>query len=247
EVRRLLDEVDAALRRMDDGSYGLCDACHDPIEPERLLADPLTRLCLGDLTVDQQHALEDDLQLASQIQKGLLPSRDYKVDGWEIAYYYEPAGLVSGDYCDLISKPDQSLYFIVGDVSGKGVAASMLMAHLQAMFRTLTSINLPLGQLLERASRVFCESTLPTHYATLFCGKATSDGELEVCNAGHLPALLVRAGEVVRIDSGGLPVGIFSNASFPVSTVTIRPAETIFLYTDGLTEARNRDGEEYGI
>src|SRR5262244_583386 len=148
EVRRLLDEVDAALRRMDDGSYGLCDACHDPIEPERLLADPLTRLCLGDLTVDQQHALEDDLQLASQIQKGLLPSRDYKVDGWEIAYYYEPAGLVSGDYCDLISKPDQSLYFIVGDVSGKGVAASMLMAHLQAMFRTLTSINLPLGQLL---------------------------------------------------------------------------------------------------
>src|SRR5438876_894777 len=83
---------------------------------------------------------------------------------------------------------------LLGDVSGKGVAASMLMAHLQAMFRTLVSTKLPLDQIPERASRVFCESTLPTHYATLVCGKASPNGELEISNAGHLPPLLVHQG-----------------------------------------------------
>ena len=248
ELRRLLSEVDAALRRMDNGTYGLCDACHDPIETDRLLADPLTRLCLGDLTNDQQRALEDDLQLAAQIQKGLLPSREYSVvAGWEVAYYYEPAGLVSGDYCDLISAPDNSLYFILGDVSGKGVAASMLMAHLQAMFRTLTSINLPLDQLLERASRLFCESTLPTHYVTLICGKAGASGDVQICNAGHLPALLVREGEVSRIESKGLPLGVFCSERFTIDEASLGRAETIFLFSDGLSETRDALGNEYGI
>lgn len=247
ELLRLLKEVDAALRRMDVGTYGLCDVCHDPIETDRLIADPLTRLCLGDLTNDQQRALEDDLQLAAQIQKGLLPSRDYTVDGWEVAYYYEPASLVSGDYCDLISASDNSLYFILGDVSGKGVAASMLMAHLQAMFRTLTSINLPLDQLLERVSRVFCESTLPTHYATLVCGKAAVSGDVQICNAGHLPALLVRGGEVSHIESKDLPVGVFCSERFTIDKASLGRAETIFLFTDGLSETRDAAGNEYGI
>ena len=136
-------------------------------KPERLIANPLTRLCLDHLSPKEQRALEDDLELAARIQTGLLPQPSQKIDGWEIAYHYQPAGIVSGDYCDLISSDDQSLLFVLGDVSGKGVAASMLMAHLQAMFRTLISINLPLEEIVERASRVFCESTLPTHYATL--------------------------------------------------------------------------------
>src|SRR6267142_5819422 len=142
ELTRLLEEVDAALHRMDIGVYGLCEVCHDPVETERLLADPLTRFCLGDLTPHEQRALEDDLQLAAEIQTGLLPKHDKKVDGWEVAYYYRPAGVVSGDYCDFIDGDNQSLHFVLGDVSGKGVAASMLMAHLHAMFRTLISINL---------------------------------------------------------------------------------------------------------
>ena len=162
EVTRLLREVDAALQGMEDGTYGLCDVCHDPVETERLLANPLARLCLDHLTPTEQRALEDDLALAAQIQTGLLPQPSQKIDGWEVAFHYQPAGLVSGDYCDLISSDDDSLHFVLGDVSGKGVAASMLMANLQAMFRTLISTKLPLDQILERASRVFCESTLPT-------------------------------------------------------------------------------------
>src|SRR4029453_19192206 len=98
--------------------------------------------------------------------------------------------------------------------SGKGVAASMLMAHLHAMFRTLISINLPLEQMVERASRVFCESTLPTQYATLVYGRATTKGEVQICNAGHLPPLLFQQGAVRRIDATGLPVGVFCSESF---------------------------------
>jgi phosphoserine phosphatase RsbU/P len=247
ELRRLLAEVDAALWRMEEGSYGICEVCHDGVETERLIADPLTRFCLDHLTPPQQRALEDDLELASQIQRGLLPHWDFKVDGWEIAYFYQPAGLVSGDYCDLITADNQSLYFILGDVSGKGVAASMLMAHLHALFRTLTSINLPLDQLLERASRVFCESTLPTHYATLVFGKANTSGQLEICNAGHLPALLVQERKVDRIEATGLPVGVFSSEHFLVDRLQMQKSETIFLYTDGVSESRDLLGNEYGI
>lgn len=246
ELAMLLQEVDAALDRMDRGVYGLCEVCHDPVETERLLADPLQRFCLGDLTLSQQRALEQDLALASQIQTGLLPVPNQKIDGWDIAYHYQPAGPVSGDYCDLINSEDKTVHFVLGDVSGKGVAASMLMAHLQAMFRTLVSINLPLDQMVERASRVFCESTLPTQYATLVCGRANGTGDIELCNAGHLPPLLIQDGKVSRIAATGLPVGIFSSESFSVSKVHLDEGDTLFLYTDGLSECVDGAGNEYG-
>src|SRR4051812_4905978 len=107
EVSRLLHEVDSALRRMEDGTFGLCEACHDPIESDRLMADPLIRFCLGDLSPSEQRALEDDLQLASSIQSELLPEPSLRIDGWEVAFHYQPAGVVSGDYCDLITSADQ--------------------------------------------------------------------------------------------------------------------------------------------
>ena len=246
ELTRLLEEVDAALHRMDVGTYGLCEVCHDPIETERLLADPLTRFCLGDLTPGEQRALEEDLELAARIQLGLLPQPSQKIDGWEVCYHYQPAGAVSGDYCDLIKGADESLQFFLGDVSGKGVAASMLMAHLNAMFRTLISIDLPLEQIVGRASRVFCESTLPTQYATLVCGRANTTGEVEVCNAGHLPPLLIQKGGVTSIAATGLPLGVFCSESFSVSRVQMSKGDTLFLYTDGFSESLDGAGNEYG-
>lgn len=247
EVTRLLREVDDALQRMDDGTYGICDFCHDPVETERLIANPLTRLCIDHLSPNEQRALEDDLALAARIQSGLLPQPSQKIDGWEIAYHYQPAGIVSGDYCDVISDGQQNVLFVLGDVSGKGVAASMLMAHLQAMFRTLISVGLPLEQMIERASRVFCESTLPTHYATLVCGKTDPSGLVEICNAGHLPPLLVQQGSVRQIAATGLPVGIFCNEHFTVSRAQLQKGDTLLLYTDGFSEARDGLGTEYGI
>ncbi len=125
----LLREVDSALERMAKGSYGLCEECHETIEQDRLLADPLVRYCLDHLTESQRAALQHDLDLASQVQRNLLPQVNLQAGGWDTSYYYAPLGPVSGDYCDLIPS-DGQLFFVLGDVSGKGVAASMLISSL---------------------------------------------------------------------------------------------------------------------
>jgi phosphoserine phosphatase RsbU/P len=247
EVTRLLQEVDAALGRLETGAFGLCETCHDPIEADRLLADPLTRFCLDHLTASEQRALEQDLDLASRIQRELLPKTDPRLDGWEIAYHYQPAGPVSGDYCDLIRGREGELYFAVGDVAGKGVAAAMLMSHLSAMLRTLISVGLPLATLMERASRVFCESTLPSHYATLVCGCASPSGEVEICNAGHPPPLVLRDNGITAIDATGLPIGMFSSEQFAAHAFRLEPGESVLLYSDGLIEAQGATGLEYGV
>jgi sigma-B regulation protein RsbU (phosphoserine phosphatase) len=247
EILRLMEEVDSALKRMDRGVYGLCEVCNEPVETELLMADPLTRFCLGDLTPNQQQALEDDLQLAARIQSGLLPPQNKHLNGWEVAYHYQPAGVVSGDYCDFIDGDNRSIHFILGDVSGKGVGASMLMAHLHAVFRTLIPIKLPLGQMVEQVSRVFCESTLPTQYATLVCGRAASDGNVEICNAGHPPPLLVQRDKVSRMEATGLPVGIFCSERFQVTNIHMEKNDVLFLYTDGLSETTDNLGDEFGL
>lgn len=245
-VEALIREVDAALARMDAGTYGLCEVCRGPIEPERLIGDPLARFCLDHLTPPQQRALENDLELAARIQKGLLPAAALNHPVWETAYHYAPAGLVSGDYCDLVPAPNGDLYFILGDVAGKGVAASMLMVHLQAMFRTMIPLGLPLRDLVEHASRVFCQSVLPTHYATLVCGRAGGSGEIEICNAGHPPPLLISKREIVEIGATGLPLGAFCETQFATTRLRFEPGQAMLLYTDGLSEARDPGGAMYG-
>jgi sigma-B regulation protein RsbU (phosphoserine phosphatase) len=250
DVARLLEEVDAALQRMDIGTFGLCESCGDTVEAERLLADPLTRFCLDHLTSREQRALQEDLDLAARIQRELLPKLDARpggINGWDIAYHYQAAGPVSGDYCDLIQGDGGETYFLVGDVAGHGVAAALLMSHLSATLRTLISLGLPLSQLMARASRIFCESTLPTQYATLVCVRASASGEIEICNAGHPPPLVIRANRIARVESTGLPIGMFCTESFTSEIVSLVPGETLLLYTDGLLETQNASGVEYGI
>ncbi len=245
EIVRLLHEVDAAVERMAQGNYGLCEVCRDPIEPDRLMADPLTRVCIDHLSAPQRRELEDDLGLARQIQTALLPDRGFAVEGWETHYYYEPAGLISGDYCDLIAGAG-GLFFLSGDVSGKGVAAALLMSHLHAICRTLFSVGTSVPRFVELANRLFCESTMSSHYATLVCGLASSSGEVEICNAGHCPPLVLRHGETERVAASGLPIGLFSNARFSSQRIQLNPHDSLFLYTDGLTESCDRAEQEYG-
>ncbi|MHC4932689.1 MAG: PP2C family protein-serine/threonine phosphatase [Planctomycetota bacterium] len=249
DLTRLLQEVDRALGRMDAGSFGQCEICREDVAEENLVANPLIRYCLCELSHEQQRALENDLGLASRIQAALLPDQDLRAAGWEAHYRYRPAGPVSGDYCDLLTaeEGDGDLLFVVGDVSGKGVAASLVMAHLNASFRSLAGLDLPVQELLTRTNRLLLESTIASHYATLVCGRARASGEVEMSNAGHLPALVVRRGRVDRIESVGLPVGMFTGQSYEVKLVRLDPGDTLFLCTDGLTEARNADEQDYGV
>jgi len=245
-LKQLLQTVDEALARLDAGTFGLCEVCHDTIEADRLLCNPLLQFCLDHLSTEEQRALERDLVLAAGIQRGLLPREDWSAGNWTARYHYAPANQVSGDYFDLI-EGDDSFLFLLGDVAGKGVAASMLMSHLHATFRTLAGQNLPLKDLMANANRLFCESTTAGQYATLVVGRAWHDGKIEYASAGHLPLLHVAEGGISSRRATGVPLGMFCTTEFPVCNLQLAPGDSLFLYTDGLTEIFNAKGDEYGL
>jgi sigma-B regulation protein RsbU (phosphoserine phosphatase) len=245
---KLMTEVDKALNKIENGTYGVCELCSDLIEEDYLQRDPLARICFSHFSEEQKASFEKDLELAHHIQNKLLPSRHLNCAGWEISHHYEPLGPVSGDFCDVIVPENEKkdLFFIFGDVSGKGVSAALLMSHLNAIFRSLVDSNIPINKLVEQANRLFNKSTLSTHFATLVCGRASASGEVEICNAGHCRPLLKNSTGITPINSTGLPVGIFYNGEYTVEKFQMKPGETLLLYTDGLTEAKDAAKNEYG-
>ena len=239
EVVNILEDVDAALIRMNNGTYGRCEVCGDPIEIDSLETDPFVKFCLEHMNYEQQRDLEEDLKLAMKIQRKLLPPTDIKVPGWDISYHYEPANIVSGDYCDIIT-PEENRdhhYLIMGDVSGKGVGASMLMTHLHAMFHSLIPLNLKSNEIMERVNRQLCESTSSSQFATLFLADAFDDGKVEVTNAGHCPPILFSNGSYKELATNGIPMGVMCGYCYKSSLVEMRPGDVLFIYTDGLSEA----------
>lgn len=249
ELDSLLHQVDAALERLESGAFGICNTCHEAIEADRLQKDPLLEYCIDHLTAGDRRRLQQDLELAARIQGGLLPKPGVSGAGWEVQYRYRPAGPVSGDYCDVLvpGADPSSLVFVVADVAGKGVAASLLMAHLSAAFRTLADSGLAVPELVARLNRVFCESIPSTHYATLVCGRAGADGAVELCNAGHPTALWLTGSDVRTVPVTGVPVGMFCSSTYTSEKLKVQRGDSIVLHTDGLTEARGRDGAEYGV
>lgn len=253
DLVRLLNRVDDALSRLDGGSYGLCEVCGTNVTDEDLAANPLASYCFCELTPERQRALEHDLELAWRVQAALLPEPQLRVSGWQAHYRYLPYGPVSGDYCDLIAKPSASgaVYFMLGDVSGKGVAASLLMAHLNAAFRAFVPAEPAPVELVKRANDLLIASTLPSHFATLVCGLAAADGAVEIVNAGHCPPMVLRSGGAVEVVAArGIPLGLKSSSSaerYSSERLHLAQGDTLFLYTDGLTEAENAHTGDYGV
>ena len=247
QVTELITEVDRAIERIDTGHFGECTVCHDSVEADRLMHDPLISVCLGCLSPQQQRALEYDLRLAAQIHNGLLPAPNLAIPGWEVAYHYKPAGVIGGDYFDVVGDGKGGTYFLIADVAGKGVSAAMLTANLRAVFRALIPLGLEVKQLLTHANRLFCESKLPMQYATVIFGHASSAGNLQVVNAGHLPALLVHRDEIELLESNCVPLGMFTDQQFEATTHRLELGDTLVLFTDGVSEAQDASGAEYGV
>src|SRR6266436_5261667 len=247
QLHSLLREVKAAIERLGQAdSYGVCQVCHDLIGQPAMNADPLAQSCLRCLTPEQLEELQQDLDRAWLVQGDLLPKQGLKFNGWEVSYHYEPAGRLSGDYCDLVSTDTGDLYFLIGDVSGKGVAASLLMSRLHAIFRSLIEVGMGVSELVERANHLFADKTMSPYYATLVCGKAAPSGVVDICNAGHPAPLLVHDELVTSIAATGLPVGMFCQERYTSTQVKVGKGDRLLLYTDGLSEARNSYDDEYG-
>lgn len=122
----------------------------------------------------------------------------------------------------------------------------MLMAHLNAMFRSLSGFRMPVCQMMERANRLFCESTLASHFATLVCLRAHPSGEVEISNAGHSRVALVCDGELSMLEPDDLPLGMFATARYTSRDDRLKAGDSILIYSDGLSEAQDPRGAEYG-
>lgn len=244
----LIERVDDALRRMDEGCYGECCRCDGTVERERLLRDPLVTVCLECLTDKEARALERDLAAAAAVQQALLPCEETAGAGWTVRYRYLPHGPVGGDHCDVIpfARADGSMVVTLGDVSGKGISASLVAAQLHPVVRGLASRDGGPAEWIPTLNHLLLETTLPSFYVTLTLALLKPDGRVEMVNAGHNPARVVRPRGVTAIGATGLPLGLFRDAAYEVERFDLAPGDLLVLHTDGLTEATDRQGEPFG-
>jgi sigma-B regulation protein RsbU (phosphoserine phosphatase) len=245
-VAGLLAEVDAALDRLAGPDFGACARCDGHVEPDRLRTNPLTTVCLDCLSEGERRALERDLELASRVQASLLPPRDFAAGDWSGHFLYQPLGAVSGDYVDVLapSSPHDELLVMVGDVSGKGFAAALLMSHLHAVFRATAGSCLV--EMVERANRLLCAASPTNSFATLVAARLQPDGEVELCTAGHTSPLVVAASGITELPADSMPIGLFCDAPFATRRLRLSPGDALVLFTDGLTESTRADGVELG-
>lgn len=198
----------------------------------------------------ERRRLEEELALARRIQVALLPSKLPEIAGWELHGGNIPSRGVSGDYYEVVERLDgREVVLMVADVSGKGMAASLLTVSLQALSMGPVEDGLPPDEICARLSRLLYRRTPPEKYATAFLGVLEpATGRLRYTNAGHNPPLVLRAaGTAEELAPTGVPLGLLPVAPYKAGEVTLSPGDTLVLYTDGLAEAMDPDGEEYGL
>jgi serine phosphatase RsbU (regulator of sigma subunit) len=195
-----------------------------------------------------QQLLERDLEQAAEIQSVLLPAGAPDLPGVELAGENSACRGVGGDYYDFLPYPDGRVALILGDVSGKGIPAALLMASLQARIQTLSAEPFEPQRILARLNRALAEFSPENRFISLFfCLLDPATGEISYSNAGHNPPVLIRAdGSVELLEAGGMVLGIFPEAEYEGRLAHLAPGDLLALYSDGLTEARSPGDEEFG-
>ncbi|MGA9996551.1 MAG: GAF domain-containing SpoIIE family protein phosphatase [Pyrinomonadaceae bacterium] len=196
----------------------------------------------------EKKRLEGQLEVARQVQLELLPASDPQLEGFDICAYNFPTEEVSGDYYDWVSIYQDQIGLVIADVSGKGVPAALLMAFLRASLRAATHIGYSPHISMAKVNYLLWESIERNQFVTAFYGVLdASNRTLAYANAGHNWPILIDADGTTRfIDRGGVPLGMFRDTRYYEYYLAIEPGQTLVLYTDGLTEANNAAGEEYG-
>ena len=191
--------------------------------------------------------VQEELRLAYEIQTNLLPKEAPQLCGYDIAGKNTPAKEVGGDYFDFLAVEEHRLAFCLGDVSGKGLPAAMLMANLQAAVRSQAMAGTSLTSCLERANALLFRNTSPEKFATLFFGCLDAASHiLHYCNAGHNhPFLIKNEKKTLRLSAGGLALGCFESFPFEESRVALNPGDELIVFSDGISEAVNGAGAEF--
>ena len=196
----------------------------------------------------QQERLERELQLAMEIQQRFQPTAPPVVTGYEFQGISFPCYEIGGDYYDFIQREDGRLVIALGDVSGKGTAAALLMSSLHASIHAQTGSHDSLVETISAVNRYLADNIPSNRFVTLFYAELDPEsGALSFLNAGHNPPLIVHAaGTVEQLASGGLPLGIKANAEYREGRTTLQRGDVLVIYSDGVTEAASPNGEEFG-
>jgi serine phosphatase RsbU (regulator of sigma subunit) len=195
----------------------------------------------------EKEALERELSIAREVQRELLPRAVPAIRGVELAGTCRQARAVGGDYFDYLRLGDERLGLVVADVAGKGVAAALHMACLQASVRSLFRGGSDIGELNSLLNDHLYRSSSGSRYATLFTALYDgATGSLSYSNAGHHPPLLLRDDKIVRLTEGGVPIGLFEACSYRSDRHRLSPGDLLALFTDGVVETPGADEEEFG-
>lgn len=188
----------------------------------------------------------DELEVGRAVQVALLPEENPSLSGWEIWLYTRPANDVGGDLVDYL-EIDGGLGLALGDVSGKGLGAALLMAKLQATIRAVAADYDSLSALGQRLNYIFCRDQVDWRFSTLvYLVMTPGAGRIRVLNAGHLPPVVVGKSGVTSMDPVAPPLGLLQDAAYREQSLEVEPGELLILYSDGVTEARNADKDLYG-
>lgn len=192
--------------------------------------------------------LQEELRLAREIQRNLLPKEAPGVDGYSLAGHSEPAKRVGGDYFDYLDLGNQRLGLCVADVSGKGITAALLMSNVQATIRGQARLASDAGACMSHSNEMLYASTDSNKFVTMFYGVLdTANHRLEFCNAGHNPPIMLSDGsESTLLETGGPVLGVMPGFPYERNEVEFRPGWTLLVYSDGFSEALNRRLEEFG-
>ena len=213
----------------------LAGAAEPAIESARLYRETMERA-----------QLQRDVQVAAQIQRALLPEAPFRRATFELAGASIPCRAIGGDFFDYFELGSGECGFALGDVAGKGPPAALLTAVLQGIFAADARAGRPPGDTLNRVNQALARRRVESRFATVLYGVVADDGRFTYSLAGHNPPLLVGAGGVRRLASGGTVLGIFDDASFPQETVQLKPNDLLVAFSDGITEALNAEGEQFG-
>ena len=202
------------------------------------------QVTLGQIQLQSQEA---ELKAAHEIQVHLLPSEIPRIKGFGVSCAWQPAKSVGGDYFDVLALVPGQLGICLADVSGKGIAAALLMANLQAAVRAFAPGITGPGALCAKLNQVLCGSVAPGKFVTLFYGLI--DGEtltLRYENAGHCPPVVLRGDSAVELTEGGTVLGLFPHAQYAERSFALQSADCLLLTTDGVTEAADENDEQFG-
>lgn len=195
----------------------------------------------------EKQKLEKDLETARNIQKNLLPKSMPKMHSFEIAGYNNSARQVGGDYYDLVRLSEEEMLFAIGDVSGKGVQAALLMANLQAFLKSICKQKMPLGDASNFINDLVSDNTTNGSFITFFWGILNDrTRELSYVNAGHNPPLLIRDNKITKLRTGGMILGVMATViPYASEIVQLEKGDTLICFTDGITEAMDPDYHEF--